>query len=52
MTENEKELIKLILEKDNPEQAVKTFAAIIDLLKRGASEEQVSDYLRTSRQTS
>ena len=48
MTENEKELIKLILENDNPEQAVMTFAAIIDLLKHGASEEQVFDYLRTS----
>ena len=53
MTENEKELIKLILENDNPEKAVMTFAAIIDLLKqREASEEQASVYLRTSYQTS
>ncbi len=43
MTEKEMELIKLLLENDNPEQAVKTFAAIIDFLKHHeASEEQTS----------
>ena len=44
MTENKTELIKLILENDNPEQAVMTAAAIIlDLLtQRESSEEQVS----------
>lgn len=53
MTENEKELIKLILENDNPEKAVMTFAAIIDFLKHhGASEEQTSARLQTSYQTS
>lgn len=44
MTENKTELIRLILENDNPEQAVMTVASIIlDLLKpRESSEEQVS----------
>lgn len=44
MTENKTELIRLILENDNPEQAVMTAAAIIlDLLKQSeSSEEQVS----------
>ena len=48
MTENEKELVKIFLGNDNPDQLVMAFAVIVDLLKRGASEEQVSDYLRTS----
>ena len=53
MTENKTELIKLILENDNPEQAVMTFAAIIDLLKQHEEfEEQASAYLQTSYQTS
>jgi hypothetical protein len=53
MTDNEKELINLILENDNPEQAVMTFAAIIDLLKQHeAFEEQASVCLQTSYQTS
>ena len=51
MTENEKELIKIFLGNDNPEQLVMAFATIIDLLNCGASEEQISAYLRTSRQT-
>ena len=44
MTENQTELIRLILENDNPEQAVMTAASIIlGLLKpHEASEEQVS----------
>lgn len=44
MTENKTELIRLILENDNPEQAVMTAAAIIlDLLTQPeASEERVS----------
>ena len=53
MTENKTELIKLILENDNPEKAVMVFAAIIDLLKQHeAFEEQASVYLQTSYQTS
>ncbi len=52
MTENEKELIKIILENDNPNQAVMTFAVIVDLVNCGVSEEQIFDYLRTIRQTS
>ena len=45
MTENEKELIRIFLENDNPEQAVKTFAAIIDFLKQNeASEAQAFVY--------
>ena len=42
MTENEKELIKLIRENDNPENAIMTATAIIvDFLKQlGSSEEQ------------
>ena len=53
MTDNKTELIKLILENDNPEKAVKFFAAIIDFLKQNeASEEQVAAFLRTSYQTS
>lgn len=53
MTENKKELLKLILENDNPEQAVITFAAIIDLLKRHeAFEEQASVCPLTSYQMS
>lgn len=44
MTENKTELIRLILENDNPEQAVMTAAAIIlDLLTQHESfEERVS----------
>lgn len=44
MTENKTELIRLILENDNPEQAVMTAAAIIlDLLtQHEASGEQAS----------
>lgn len=44
MTENKTELIRLILENDNPEQAVLTAAAIIlDLLtQHEASEVQVA----------
>lgn len=44
MTENKLELIKLILENDNPEDAIMTAAAIIyDLLKQHeASEERSS----------
>lgn len=53
MTDTKTELIKLILENDNPEKAVMIFAAIIDFLKQNeASEEQVSAFLRTSCQTS
>ena len=52
MTANEQELIKMILETDKPEQAVMTFAAIIDLLKqREAFEGQASAYPQTSYQT-
>lgn len=44
MTENQTELIRLILENDNPEQAVMTATSIILglLTPHGASEEQVS----------
>lgn len=44
MKENKTELIKLILENDNPEQALMTAASIIlDLLtQHESSEEQVS----------
>ena len=43
MTENNIELIKLILENDNPEQAIMTAAAIIDVLTLlESSEEQAS----------
>ena len=44
MTENKMELIRLILENNNPEQAIMTAAAIIlDLLTQPeSSEEQVS----------
>ncbi len=44
MTENKTELIKLILENDNPEQAVMTAAGIILslLMPHESSEEQVS----------
>ncbi len=53
MTENKMELIRLILENDNPEKAVMAFAVIIDLLRqREASGEQVSARLQTSYQTS
>ena len=53
MTENEKEVLRLILENDNPEQAVMTFAAIIDrLMQHEATERQASVCLQTSCQTS
>ena len=53
MTENKAEIIKLLLENDNPEEAVKIFAKIIGFLKQNeASEEQVSAFLRTNCQTS
>lgn len=44
MTENEKELIKLIRENDNPEQALMTAAVIIlgYLKQHGSSEEPVA----------
>ena len=52
MTENKTELIRLILENDNPEQAVMTAAAIIlDLLTQSeSSEERVSACLSVSDQ--
>ena len=48
MTENELELIKIIRENDNPEEAVKVFAAIIlDFLKQHESSEgQAAVYLQ------
>ena len=48
MTENEKELIKLIRENDNPEKALMTATVIIlDFLKQhGSSEEQAAAYLQ------
>lgn len=48
MTENEKELIKLIRENDNPGEALMTAAVIIlGFLKRHeSSEEQVAAYLQ------
>ena len=50
MTENEYELIKMIRENDNPEQALMTAAVIIiDFLKQHeSSEEQVPAFLRES----
>ena len=43
MTENEKELIKLIRENDNPEQALMTAMVIIlDFLKQHESSEEPS----------
>lgn len=53
MTEKQTEIIKLILESNNPEEAVKIFAAIIDFLKSDeATDEQVSVFLRANCQTS
>ena len=53
MTENKAEIIKLLLENDNPEEAVKIFAKIIGFLKQNeASEEQVSAFLRKNFQVS
>ena len=54
MTENKIELIRLILESDNIEQAIMTAAVIIRglLMQPEASEEQVSAFLQTSYQTS
>ena len=48
MTENEKELIKLIRENDNPEQALMTATLIVlgFLKQHGSSEEQESVALR------
>lgn len=48
MTDNEQELIKLIRENDNPEQALMTAAVIIlgFLKQHESSEEQVVAYLR------
>ena len=49
MTENKTEIIKLILESDNVEQAIKVLADIIDFLKQNeASEEQVVAFLQTN----
>ena len=54
MTDNKVELLKLILENDNPDQAVLTVAAIIsDLLKQHESDqEQVVEYQQVLCQTS
>ena len=53
MTERKTELIKLILESNNPEKAVKIFAAIIDFLKSDeATEEQVLAFLQANCLTS
>lgn len=54
MTDNKMELIRLILESDNPEQAIMTAAVIIrDLLMRpGLLEEQIFVDLLVSGQTS
>jgi hypothetical protein len=52
MTENKMELIKLILENDNIEQAIMTASVIIyDLLMRESSEEQAFVCLQTGGQT-
>ena len=50
MTDNEKELINIIRESENPELALlKATAIILDFLKQhGASEEQAADYPRES----
>ena len=50
MTDNERELINIIRENDNPEEALITATAIIlDFLKQlGSSEEQASAYPRES----
>ena len=44
MTENQTELIRLILENDNPEQAIMTASVIIRdlLMQHEATEEQVA----------
>ena len=53
MTENEAEIIKLLIENDNPEEAVMIFAKIIDFLKKNeASEQQVSAFLQKNCRTS
>lgn len=53
MTKEKAEIIKTILENDNPEEAVMIFAKIIDFLKQNeASEEQVSAFLRKNYQVS
>ena len=48
MTENEKELIRMIRKNDNPEQALMTAAVIIlgFLKQHGSSEVQAPVYLR------
>ena len=47
MTDTKAEIIKLILENGNKEQAVMIFAKIIDFLKQNeASEEQVASFLQ------
>jgi hypothetical protein len=52
MTENQINLIKLILENDNPEEALIIASAIIDsLTQQEASEERVPACLETSYQT-
>lgn len=47
MTDTKAEIIKLILENDDKEQAVMIFAKIIDFLKQNEpSEEQVASFLQ------
>ena len=53
MTEYKAEIIKLMLESDNLEEAVTSFAKIIDFLKQNeASAEQVSAFLQENFQVS
>ena len=48
MTENEKELLRIIHENDNPERALMTATLIVlgYLKQRGSSEEQAAAVLR------
>ena len=47
MTETKAEIMKLLIENDNAEEAVMIFAKIIDFLKQNeASEEQVASFLQ------
>ena len=47
MTDTKAEIIKLLIENDNPEQAVMIFAKIIDFLKQNeVTEEHVASFLR------
>lgn len=48
MTENEKELIRMVRENDNPERALMTATVIIlgFLKQHGSSEEQVPAFLQ------